>query len=102
MPCSEIIYYIVVTFVRMCSLFILWHICPMREMLKEPQGTRLCNSSGVLPRHALPPLPSPRFTPHRALLGYAVNTGLCNSKEGSRDLHDVTRNSTQRCILQHL
>jgi hypothetical protein len=31
--------------------------------------------------HILPPLPSPLFAPHRASLGYAVSTGMCNSKE---------------------
>jgi hypothetical protein len=41
----------------------------------------------------------PRFTLHCALLGYAVNTGLRNSKEGPRDLRDVTCNNTQRCVL---
>jgi hypothetical protein len=44
--------------------------------------------------------PHPRFAPHRALLGYAVNNGLYNSKEGPRDLRDVTRNNTQRCVLR--
>jgi hypothetical protein len=47
-----------------------------------------------------PPLPSPLFVPHRTLLGYAVNTGSRNTKEGPRDLRDVTRNDTQRCVLR--
>jgi hypothetical protein len=46
--------------------------------------------------------PYPRCAPHHALIGYAVNTGPRNSKEGSRDLRDVTRNNTQRCVLLHV
>jgi hypothetical protein len=42
----------------------------------------------------LPPLPS-----FRVLLGYAVTIGSRNSNEGLRDLSDVTRKSTQRCVL---
>jgi hypothetical protein len=34
---------------------------------------------------------------HRALLGYTVNTGSCNS-EWSHDLHDVTCNNTEHCF----
>jgi hypothetical protein len=49
----------------------------------------------------LPPLPSPLFALHHALLGYAVNTGLRNSKEGPYDLCDVTRNNTQ-CRVLHM
>jgi hypothetical protein len=40
--------------------------------------------------------PYSRFAPHRTLLGYAVNTGLRNSKEGPRDVRDVMRNNAQR------
>jgi hypothetical protein len=69
---------------------------------QKPRGTRLRNSSRALPSRALPPLPSPRFAPHHALLGYAVNTESHNSEEGSRDLCDVTRNNTQRCVLPHV
>jgi hypothetical protein len=43
----------------------------------------------------LPPLPS-----FRVLLGYEVNTWSRNSKEGQRDLSDVTRNNTRRCVLR--
>jgi hypothetical protein len=42
----------------------------------------------------LPPLPS-----FHVLLGYVVITWSRNSKEGRRDLSDVTRNNTQRCVL---
>jgi hypothetical protein len=44
--------------------------------------------------------PYPRFTPHRMLLGYAITTGLHNSKEGPRDLRDVMCNNTQCCVLR--
>jgi hypothetical protein len=47
----------------------------------------------------LPPLPSPRFAlPCVARL--RGNTGWRNSKEGPRNLSDVTRNSTRRCVLR--
>jgi hypothetical protein len=48
--------------------------------VQQSRGTRLHNSVGVLPSRTLPPLPSTRFASHCALLGYAVNTGLCNSE----------------------
>jgi hypothetical protein len=48
----------------------------------------------------LPSLPSPLFAPHSVLLGYMVTTGSRNSKEGPRDLSDVTRNNTQHCVLR--
>jgi hypothetical protein len=69
---------------------------------QKPRGTQLRNSSGALPSRALPPLPSPHFAPHHALLGYAINAGSRNSKEGSRDLRDITCNNTQRCVLPHV
>jgi hypothetical protein len=50
----------------------------------------------------LPPLPSPRFALHCALLGYTVNTGSRNSKEGSRDFRDIMCNNTQCCVLPHV
>jgi hypothetical protein len=86
--------------------YILWHNRPMRELLKfRNMEDRDCAT--VVERcRALPPLPSPRLAPHRALLGYAVNTGSRNSKEGPRDLRDVTRNNTmlrsQRVRLQRV
>jgi hypothetical protein len=73
-------------------------IAPTRELLKfRNLKTRDCEIvvSDVLPY--------PRFAPHRTLLGllgYAVNIGLRNSKEELRDLRDVTRNNTQRCVLR--
>jgi hypothetical protein len=78
---------------------ILWCNQPMRELiifrnLEEHDCAKVVERCRVLPS-----LPSPCFAPHRALLGYTVNTGSRNSKEGPRDLHDVTRNNTQRCIL---
>jgi hypothetical protein len=48
--------------------------------VQKPQGTRLHNSSVAPPSCALPPLLSPHFAPHCALLGYAVNTGSRNSE----------------------
>jgi hypothetical protein len=42
----------------------------------------------------------PHFPSLRVLLGYAVTIGSRNSKEGPRNLSDVTRNSTQRCVLR--
>jgi hypothetical protein len=45
------------------------------------------------------PFPSLLFAPHRALLGYAVNTGMRNSKEGPRD---VRRNNTEHRVLPHV
>jgi hypothetical protein len=68
---------------------------------QKPRGTRLRNS-GALPSRVLHPHPSPRYAPYRSLLGYAFNTGSRNSMEGPRDLRDVTRNNTQRCLLPHL
>jgi hypothetical protein len=68
---------------------------PMRELLKfRNLKKHNCTTvaSDVFPYH--------RFAPHRALLGYAVTTGLRNSKEGSRDFRDVMRNNTQRCVLR--
>jgi hypothetical protein len=44
--------------------------------------------------------PYPRFAPHHMLLGYAVTTGLRNTKNG-RDLCDVMCNSTQ-CYVLHM
>jgi hypothetical protein len=74
----------------------MWRIRPVRELLKRRNlETRLRNNSkrySVLPS---PRFSSPRFTPHHAFLGDAVNDGSRNSKEGSRDLRDVTCNSTQ-------
>jgi hypothetical protein len=81
--------------------FVLWRASPQAVTVEAigTRGTRLRNSSGALPRIASPPVP--RFAPHRALPGYAVNTGSRNS-DGSRDLRDVTRNNTQHCVLPHV
>jgi hypothetical protein len=72
----------------------------MRELLKfrnleERNCATVVERCGVLPL-----LPSPRFASHRALLGYAVNTGWRKSQVGSRDFRDVKRNNTQRCVLR--
>jgi hypothetical protein len=77
----------------------LWRIRPIAGDVEgqKPRGTRLRNSSGVLPSRALLLLP-----PHRALLGYAVNTGSHNSKKGARDLRDVICNNTKRCVLPYV
>jgi hypothetical protein len=49
---------------------------------------------------ALPPLPSLPLSLLRVLLSYAVTVGSRNSREGPRDLSDVTRSNTQRCVLR--
>jgi hypothetical protein len=48
------------------------------------------------------PMRSPSLTLSslRVLLGYAVTAGSRNSREGPRDLSDVTLNSTRRCVLR--
>jgi hypothetical protein len=81
---------------------ILWRILPVREMLKHRNLEERDCTTAVEYCRALPPLPSPRFAPHHAFLGYVVNTGSCNSKEVSHDLRDVTRNNTQHCTLPHV
>jgi hypothetical protein len=82
------------------STKILWRNRPMRELLKF-RNLKERDCATLAERcHALPPLPSPLFAPHCALLGYAVTTGSRNNKEGPRDLSDVTRNNTQRCDLR--
>jgi hypothetical protein len=78
---------------------ILWPNHPMRELLKfRNLETRMRYNSGALSRLASPPFIP--LAPHRVLLGYAVTTGSRNSKEGPRDLRNVTRNNTQRCVLR--
>jgi hypothetical protein len=72
-----------------------WRNRPMRDLvkfrnLKEREGVTVVSDV----------FSYPRFASHRTLLGYAVNTGLGNSKGGPRDLRDVTRNSTQRYVLR--
>jgi hypothetical protein len=47
---------------------------------------------------AMPPLPSPLFASRVARL--RGDTGWRNSKEGPRNLSDVTRNSTRRRVLR--
>jgi hypothetical protein len=72
----------------------------MRELLKFRNLEERDSATVVERCRVLPSLPSPRFAPHRVLLGYMVNTGSRNSKKGPRDLRDVTCNKTQRCILR--
>jgi hypothetical protein len=71
----------------------------MRELLKFSNLKKRDCATVVGRCCILPPLPSPLFARHRALLGYAATTGLRNNKEGPPDLHDVMRNNTQRCVL---
>jgi hypothetical protein len=71
----------------------------MRELLKFRNLEERDCATVVGCCRVLPLLPSPRFVPHRVLLGYAVTTGLRNSKEGPRDLRDVMRNDTQHCVF---
>jgi hypothetical protein len=73
---------------------ILWRNRPMREVitfrnLKERDCATVPERCRVLS-----PLPS-----FRVLLGYAVITWSHKRKEGRRELSDVTRNNTQRCVL---
>jgi hypothetical protein len=74
---------------------VVWRNRPMRELLKF-RNLKKDNCATVVSDV----FPYPRFAPHRVLLGYAVNTGLRNSKEGPRDLRDVMRKNTQRCVLR--
>jgi hypothetical protein len=69
----------------------MWEVIKFRN-LEERDCTTVVERYRVLPLH-----PSPLSAP--VLLGYAVTIGPRNSKEGPRDLSDVTRNSTQRCVL---
>jgi hypothetical protein len=72
----------------------------MRELI-EFRNLEECDCAAVVKRcRVLPPLSSPRFATHRVLLGYAVTTRSRNSKEVPRDLSDVTRKNTQRCVLR--
>jgi hypothetical protein len=66
----------------------------MRELLKF-RNLKERDSATVAERWRL----LTPFSSLRVLLGYAITTGSRNSKEGPRDLSDVTRNSTQRCVL---
>jgi hypothetical protein len=51
---------------------ILWRNRPMRKLLKFI-NLEECDCATVAKRcRILPPLPSPRFAPHHALLGYAI------------------------------
>jgi hypothetical protein len=55
------------------SMFnILWHNRPMQELLKFRNLKEWDCSTVAEHCHALLPLPSPSFAPHRALLGCAV------------------------------
>jgi hypothetical protein len=72
----------------------------MRELIKLKNLKKRDCATVVDRCRVLPPLPSPRFAPHLLLLGYAVTTGSRKSKEGTRDLHDIMRNNTQRCVLR--
>jgi hypothetical protein len=72
-----------------------WRNRPMRELIKI-RNLMECDCATVAEDcRILPPLPS-----LRVLLGYAVITWSRNSKEGQRDLSDVTCNNTQRCVLR--
>jgi hypothetical protein len=83
-----------------CAVKVLWRNRPMRELIKF-RNLKERDCATVPERcRVLPPLPSPLFAPHRVLLGYAVTAGSRNSREGPRDLSDVTRNSTRRCVLR--
>jgi hypothetical protein len=86
-----------------CEIYcciIVWHNCPMRELLKFRNFEERDCATIVEHCRVLPPLPSPLFTPHHVLLGCTVTTGSHNSKEGPRDLRDITRNNTQRFVLR--
>jgi hypothetical protein len=73
---------------------ILWHNRPMQELIKV-RNLKERDCATVAERcRILPPLPS-----FRVLLGYAVITWSRNSKEGQRDLSDVTCNNTQCYVL---
>jgi hypothetical protein len=73
----------------------MWRNRPMREVMKF-RNLKERDCATVADRcRILPPLPS-----FGMLLGYAVITWSHNSKEGQRDLTDVTRNNTQRCVLR--
>jgi hypothetical protein len=74
-------------------------VCPMRELLKF-RNLKHDFATIVERCRGLHPLPSPLFTPRRALPGYAVTTGSHNNKEGPRDLSDIARNNTQCCVLR--
>jgi hypothetical protein len=68
---------------------ILWRICPMRELLKRRNfETRLRNSTEPSSAEIC-----------RAVQSLALLSDSRNSKEGSRDLCDITRNNTERCLL---
>jgi hypothetical protein len=54
----------------------------MRELLEFRNIKERHCATVVEHCRVLPPLPSPRFAPHRALLGYAVNTGSRNIRKG--------------------
>jgi hypothetical protein len=77
------------------KISILWRNRPMQELIKfRNLKERYCATVAERFR-VLPPLP-----PFRVLLGYAVITWSPNSNEGRRDLSDVTRTNTQRCVLR--
>jgi hypothetical protein len=58
----------------------LWRNRPMRALLKF-RNIKERDCATVAQRcRVLPPLPSPLFAPHRALLAHAINTGSRNNK----------------------
>jgi hypothetical protein len=76
----------------------LWRNRPMQDVIKF-RNLKEHDCTTVTERyHVMPPHPSPLFA--LVLLGYAVTIGSRNSKEGPRDLSDIMRNSTQRCVLR--
>jgi hypothetical protein len=73
----------------------LWRNRPMQELIKI-RNLKERDCATVAERcRVLPPFPS-----FRVLLGYAVITWSRNGKEVRRDLSDLTRNNTQRCLLR--
>jgi hypothetical protein len=78
--------------------YILWRNRPMRELIKF-RNFKERDCATVAERcRVLTPLPSPLFAPRVSRL--RGNTRWRNSKEGPRNLSDITRNSTRRCVLR--
>jgi hypothetical protein len=69
---------------------------------QKPQGTQVRKQQWSAAELRLTSPPFPRSAPHHVLLGYAVNTGSRISKEASSDLHNITRDNTQCCVLLHV
>jgi hypothetical protein len=71
---------------------------------QKPRNIHATIVSGVfsVPNRGLPSSAGLFRAAPRALLGDTVNDGPRNSTEGSCDLRDDTRNSTERCFLPHV